>query len=638
MTKNQGTSSKEKTLDPKDQEILVSRRNKSEKVTVEPPGAEEPIRRSSADRPAAQKPPDQRAGTDSPAHGRESRPKRESDNGGLSIIDPNQAALEVPVRYGKTFVGPTGGDSAPTAAKKPAPVRPQKPAESEIPRRDPLSELDLSIRAHPKPPELPSQPVAVSKGVAYLQGNMIRLTGGIRVHPGEELKIGDRGFTLRSGRKRRTWTLLAAGIAVLAVLALMLPLFGSADHATLVGIVADQSTSKIVPGVSVYLKELDRTIQSNDRGFFVFNSLPAGSYVLRITSDGYEPKSEKIRIAEDEPLALRVNLVPSVPDELSSGSMVPASSPNKTTARTPSPDEALAGSTLGGVRVKSNVTDPNILIDDRLAGIGNTLYQDIQPGKHVVAVTKPGYYDWAKEVQVKSGKVLTLDVTLSENKTSHPDVQTWKDFVALGNVQLNANEPTSALDSYNQAVSLKPDSPEALLGRGYAYLKIGDRTKAHSDFGKSAELFQVGGDYRNAALSYANLISLDDRNADSYLGRGVCYLKLGEYQACLSDFSKAVQLEPNMFSGHLNLGEAYYKTGDHQRSIDSYKTAQKIKSDDPQVFIGLTKAYFAKGDKSKAKKSYKEFEKLSTYMYREKLKGDPEWQVVLEGIGAQSQP
>jgi tetratricopeptide (TPR) repeat protein len=239
---------------------------------------------------------------------------------------------------------------------------------------------------------------------------------------------------------------------------------------------------------------------------------------------------------------------------------------------------------------------------------------------------------------VKSGRILALDISLSENKTADPDVQTWKDFVALGNVQLNADEPSSALDSYNQAINLRPDSPEALLGRGYAHSKMGDKAQARSDFEKSAQLFQVQGDYRNAALSYANLISLDDRNPDFYLARGICYLKLGEYQTSVSDFNKAVELDPKMFSGYLNLGQAYYGAGDYQRSIDSYKSAQKIKSDDQQVFIGLTKAYFAKGDKSKAKKSYKEFEKLSTYIYRDKLREDAEWRAVLEGIGVGSQP
>jgi tetratricopeptide (TPR) repeat protein len=631
MRKNRGTPSKERTLDPKDQEILVSRRSASEKATVEPPGGvQKKNQKTTAGTPSDQKPSGQK-------NNLPPGPKRKENDDGILILDPNHVAVEAPVQYGRTFVGETARQVSSTTSKAPASAQTGS-AEAQPPKLDPLSELDISMRAKPEVQEPPSPPVAVSKGVAYVQGNLIRLTGGARAHPGDEIRIGEKGFTLRAGRNRRTWTFLALGLGALVALALILPLFGSARHAALVGVVTDQATSRIVPGVSVYLKELDRTVQSNDRGLFIFNSLPAGSYALRITTDGYEPKSEKITIAGDEPLALRVNLVPWVPEEPSSGSTASTPSTKTTTGRTQTREETLAGSTLGGVRVKSNVTDPNVLIDDRLAGVGNNLYQDIQPGKHVIAVTKPGYYDWAQEVQVKSGRILTLEVTLPENKTADPDVQTWKDFVALGNNQLNAGEPSSALDSYDQAINLKPDSPDALLGRGYAHSKMGDRTEARSDFEKSAQLFQVQGDYRNAALSYANLISLDDRDPDFYLARGICYLKLGEYQTSISDFNKAVGLAPKMFSAYLNRGQAYYGAGDYQRSIDSYKSAQKIKSDDQQIFIGLTRAYFAKGDKSKAKKSYKEFEKLSTYIYRDKLREDAEWRAVLEGIGVQSQP
>jgi Flp pilus assembly protein TadD len=625
-------------LDPKDQEILVSRRSAPRKETAETPGDGESVRRTPSGRATPQDRPKRGADTARTAGSGGSQSRQETDDGGLSIIDPNQAALETPVRYGRTFVGQDVAEPSPTGAKEAVQVRPKKQVEPETSKRDPLSELEASIRSEQKSPELPSQPVAMSKGVAYLSGNMIRLTGGVKVRPGEELRIGERGFTLRSGKRRKTWILLAAGVASVVLVVLALGLFGSGGRATLVGVVVDQSTSRIIPAVSVHLKELNRTIQSNDRGFFVFSSLPTGTYVLRITSDGYEPKTENVKLTGNQPLALRVNLVPWAPEEPSSASAAPAPATKTTAAQAQTREEILPGSKLGAVRVKSNVSDPNVLIDDRLAGVGNDLYQDIQPGKHVVAVTKAGYYDWAREVQVKSGRILALDVTLSENKTTDPDVQTWKDFVVLGNSQLNAGEPSSALEAYDQAINLKPDSPEAFLGRGYAYSKLGDKTKARSDFEKSAQMFQIAGDYRNAALSYANLIGLDDRNPDFYLARGLCYLKLGDYQTSISDLSKAVELEPKMFSGYLNLGQAYYRAGDYQRSIDAYKSAQKIKSDDQQVFVGLTKAYFAKGDKSKAKKSYKEFEKLSTYIYRDKLKEDAEWRAVLEGIGVESQP
>lgn len=52
---------------------------------------------------------------------------------------------------------------------------------------------------------------------------------------------------------------------------------------------------------------------------------------------------------------------------------------------------------------------------------------------------------------------------------------------------------------------------------------------------------------------------------------------------------------------------------------------------------GTADGVLAGGDKFKAKKSHKESEKLSTFICREKLRDDPEWQALLEGIGVRWQ-
>jgi Flp pilus assembly protein TadD len=601
LTINQGTSSKEGSLEKDKLEVLSHRKNDNEDENLH-------TSRKTAD--------------------------RKGDD--ISIISPNQAVFEDSMRYGKTYVGQAPARKTIEKDKAPLSVQSQEVAKPQVVRAEPEPEKAVSERAKQKPSEFSPKSVSISKGVAYLQGNSVRFTGGVRLRPGDQIKIGEREFALRVGKTKKTWMLLAAVVVLLVAWTYVSPIFKSHDNAVLVGIVADESTGEIIPGVSIHLKELDRTVQSNELGFFMFPSLPAGSYILRFTSNDHQPLSDKFEIKKDQPLTLRVNLTPWVPEELVLASDLETPAPEKSAGKKRSSDQGTTGSTFGAVKIKSNVSQPTILIDNRLAGMGNDTYRDIEPGKHVVAVTKEGYYDWAKEINVKSGRTLTLEVTLSEDKTSNPDVQTWKDFVALGNTQLNDNDLPSALNSYNQALNTKPDSPDALLGRGYTYLRMGDRTKARSDFERAAGLFQNGHDYRNAALSWGNLIALDDQKPEFYLAQGICYLKLGDNQNSISDLKRAVKLDPNSFSGHLNLGEAYYRAGDYKNSIDSYKRAQKINSEDQQVYIGLTKAYYAKGDKSKAKKSYKEFEKLSTYLYREKLKEDSEWRAVLEGMDIES--
>ena len=471
-----------------------------------------------------------------------------------------------------------------------------------------------------------------------MRGNVIKLIGGVKLYPGDEIRIKDREFVLKTKRRKKTPIYISAVLLLIVGLIYFSPLLKSKNTGKLIGVVAEERTKTIVPGAKIYLEEAGKTVKSNQLGFFMFESLPPGSYALKVSSKGYRSKSEKVTIAGDQSVTLYVNLTPLSSGDLSSDSSAEVGSPQDPGRKASSSGTSTTGSSYGAVRIKSNVSDPVILIDDQLAGTGNKVYRKIKPGKHLIAVTKQGYYDWAKEVKIKPGKTLNLKISLSEDKSHRSDLQTWKDFITLGNTQLGSNDFTAALNSYNQALVLKSNSPDALQGRGYTHMQMGDRSKASEDFERAAKLFTDGRDYQKAAVSYTNLIALNDRDLDSYLNRGICYLKLREYQKSIQDLKKTVELNSDFFSGHLNLGQAYYKAGEYKLSIEAYKRARKLNSKNQLVFVGLTKAYFAKGDKSKAKKSYKKFEKLSTYIYQEKLKHDPKWREVLEGIGVESQP
>jgi tetratricopeptide (TPR) repeat protein len=561
------------------------------------------------------------------------------DDACISVVNPNDAVLEMEAKEHEETThtqeikrgvrkSRASLTSEPKARISPKRVKQRKPAKKEA----------SSTKTKLHTIQAPSRPVTMSKGVAYLCGDMIKLTGGVKPHPGDEIKIKDREFVLRVGRKKRTYLYYIPAFLLLIVGLIFLSSFLKAgDQSNIIGMVTEEETGLSIPGAKVYLDEVGETVISNHLGFFMFKSLPPGSYALEVSSKGYQKRSENVTIHKDESITLNLNLKPISSGDLSSASPTKAETA-KGSGKRGSSSERTTGSKYGAVKIESNVSDPTILIDNRLAGVGNDIYRDIQPGKHVIAVTKDGYFDWAQEVRIKSGKISSLKVTLSEDKTTHPDVQTWKDFVDLGNNQLNSNDFTSALNSYNQALDLKPDAAEALQRRGYVYLQMADRAKAAKDFEKSAGIFIQEHQYQKAALSYTNLIDLNDGDLNSYLHRGVCYLNLGEYKNSIKDMKKALTIDPDLFSAHLNLGEAYYKAGECKLSIESYKRAKKIDSKSLSVYVGLTKAYFAQGDESKAKKSYKKFEELSTYIYREKMKHDPEWQKILEGIGVEAQP
>lgn len=565
--------------------------------------------------------------------GTKEKRKSSSEDSHIAIMNPNDVVFQVETQPEST--DPEEKKERELADKKSA--SPSKHKTGKLPKGEEGDKKRLlkkipSKKIMPKTVKPAPPPITISKGVAYLSGNVIKLTGGVKLSPGEEIKIGEREFVLRKQRRKNTVIYVSVILLLIFASLLFSPLFKSTNSGQLIGIVMEEKTKTFLPHAKIYLKETNKTIQSNDLGFFVLTSLPPGLYTLQVQSTGYKLKKENVTITKDQPTTVRVQLEPLASSDLYSDATTKATSPEEINSKTTSSDMSAMTSEDGTIKIKSNVSDPVIRIDQQLVGTGNKTYRNVESGKHIVTATKEGYYDWAGEVNVGPGQTLNLEITLSEDKSYHSSAQTWKDFIDLGKTQLNSNDFNSALTSYNQALTLKPDAPEALWGRGYTLIQMGEKSKALEDLKKASKLFINDQDYQNAIICYTNLITLNDQNKEFYLDRGDCYLRSGQYEKSVQDLKKAIQLDLNLFPGYLLLGEAYYKSGEYKLSIETFKHARKLNPTNPQVYTGLIKAYLAKGDKSEAKKSYKKFEELSTYIERENMKQDPEWRKILEEI------
>ena len=53
-------------------------------------------------------------------------------------------------------------------------------------------------------------------------------------------------------------------------------------------------------------------------------------------------------------------------------------------------------------------------------------------------------------------------------------------------------------------------------------------------------------DYNGAIEDFTQAIEFDGSNADAYLGRGLAYMKLGDGDAAQRDFREAVSLDPRL--------------------------------------------------------------------------------------------
>ena len=616
------------TIDADNQhEFRVSRevsKTSSEKELIE---KEDPLKKSEIDLSYAPE------GTGSGQDTGKTEP--EVEEAAISIQSPTEAIFETETR---PIEEPLPQEKSKTIAPKERKPRPQK--------AEKLSKVDPGGKRKAKGGQVPKktkprifkptpEQVIMSKGVAYLAGNTIRMTGGIKLHPGDQVKVGEKEFILKPRQRKRKPLYLLFFILLVSVVLVSSLLLKGKSAGRLIGIVLDEKSKTSLSGAEIQIKEVGKKVRSNQLGFFMFDFVPSGSYTLQTDLKGYQTVKDNVTITKNQATTINILLSPKylaeLPDKSSEG-IAPS--------ERPAPENVASEGTeaeerCGAINIESNVSEPVVMVDDRMLGTGNKAYKNVSMGKHSLRITKEGYQDWTQKIEVKKGKTLNLKINLSETETVTP--QTAEEWLALAQSQMDSKEFNSAMNSYSQVLTLNPRSSQALLGRGLVYDQLNDRAKACEDLNKAAEYFASEKNYNQAITCYTRLLAFNDRDLGSFYNRGLCYLKSDHYEKSISDLEKTIELDKKFFLGYLNLGEAYYKSGNYEASLENYKKAKKLNPENPKVYAGMAFAYFAKGEKSSAKKSYKKFEELSTYIDREKMKQDPEWRKLLQGIEEKSE-
>jgi len=573
------------------------------------------------------------------AGGAKVKTEREEEEEAILIQSPTEAIFEVETRPAEE--PPSKEKLKTTAPKERKPRSPKAKVEK-------LSKAELDGKRKVKGGQVPKksktpiskatpEQVTMSKGVAYLDGNTIRIAGGIKLSPTDQIKIGEKEFILKPRQKNRKPIYLLSFVLLVIAVLISSALLKGKSSGRLIGIVLDQKSKAFLSNAEIQIQELGEKVKSNQLGFFAFDFVPSGSYTLQTSLKGYQTVKDNVTITKKQTTTINVSLstkdLTLLSDKLSEG-VAPI---EKSTPENVASEEIKAEERYGAISIESNASGPVVAVDDRMLGTGNKVYKNVSVGKHSLRITKEGYEDWTQKVEVKQGKTLNLKIDLQEIGPANPSPQTAGDWITVAQDQVNSHDFASAVNSYNQALALNPKSSEALLGRGLAYDQLNDRAKAREDLNKAAEYYASEKNYSQAIICYTHLLAFNDRDLGAFYNRGLCYLELDQYQKSISDLEKTIASDNKFFLGYLNLGEAYYKLGNYEASLENYKKAKKLNPESPQVYAGLAKVYFAKGEKSSAKKSYKKLEELSTYVDRERMKQDPEWRKMLEGIKEKSE-
>lgn len=88
--------------------------------------------------------------------------------------------------------------------------------------------------------------------------------------------------------------------------------------------------------------------------------------------------------------------------------------------------------------------------------------------------------------------------------------------------------------------------------------------------------------YKSALETFNKALTKNNENSEALLYKGICNLKLGNYDACISDLNKAQSLSKSSFDISYNKGLAYLYNSEISYAKNEFEEAKKH-ADDNQL-------------------------------------------------------
>jgi len=247
---------------------------------------------------------------------------------------------------------------------------------------------------------------------------------------------------------------------------------------------------------------------------------------------------------------------------------------------------------------------------------------------------------------------------------------TWLDYAKKGNILHISHDYQGTVDAFSESIKLNPKMPEAYLGRGSAYWKMGhyqlaikdydkaieldstnvwlaylaraavyadmkDFTQAINDFTKAMELnpkspvpyFHRGaayvtiGNYQQAIKDFNVYIESNPLYAETYYKRGLANALLGNFIQAISDYDKAIELDPTFVMAYNNRGFTYLELGMLKEAKKNIEKALELDSNDPTANASMSEYYAVINNSAEAcawlskaiKRGYNDWDYIKTH-------------------------
>ena len=138
------------------------------------------------------------------------------------------------------------------------------------------------------------------------------------------------------------------------------------------------------------------------------------------------------------------------------------------------------------------------------------------------------------------------------------DQKYYDAYMQLG-ILFAAKKNHMALDYFNDALSIDPNSTETHYAKG--------------------KLLQDVGDYDNALAEYNTILQTSPDNQDATFNIGAIYYEQKKYDDAIEKFNLTIKRDENFFRGYYGRGRCYEAKKEKDKAIDDYKHCLALKPD-----------------------------------------------------------
>jgi protein O-GlcNAc transferase len=176
----------------------------------------------------------------------------------------------------------------------------------------------------------------------------------------------------------------------------------------------------------------------------------------------------------------------------------------------------------------------------------------------------------------------------------------------------------AAIDSYKQALKIRPDSAEIYNNMSIALERKGDSgaaiksskqaLKIKPDFAEAYNNLgnaQEGEGKLEAAMeSYKKALKIKPDYADALYNIGNALKNKGSLEAAIGSYQRALKIKPDYVEAHNNMGFALSVKGDLDAALDSYQQAINLKPDYADAYYNRGNTLAKRGELEAGIKSY----------------------------------